>query len=93
MLPVITTLENSIRIIAISTIIMILFTLMLYEFGIYYTITASILGIIIGFKSIELMMKPSEEKAWSLFKITSPYLAIIFLALIFETMIKYFTTV
>ncbi len=93
MLPVITTLENSIRIIAISTIIMILFTLMLYEFGIYYTITASILGIIIGFKSIELVMKPSEERAWSLFKITSPYLAIIFLALIFETIIKYFITI
>jgi len=92
MLPVVTTLENSIRIIAISTIIMILFTLTLYEFGIYYTITASILGAIIGFKSIELMIKPSEEKAWGLFKITSPYLAIIFLALMFETIIRYFTT-
>ena len=52
------------------------------QIGIIYLIAAVISGAIVLIASIRLLIDPSQEKAWTLFKISSPYLAVLFLSLI-----------
>ena len=88
MLPIIVSLKTSIRLIALSSIILIIFSLMLYEIGIIYSIAAIISGAIVLFASIKLLLEPTQERAWTLFKISSPYLAILFIAMILDVIIN-----
>ena len=88
MLPIIVSLKTSIRLIALSSIILIIFSLMLYEIGIIYSIAAIISGAIVLFASIRLLLEPTKERAWTLFKISSPYLAILFIAMILDVIIN-----
>ena len=61
---------------------------MLYEIGIIYTIAAIISGAIVLLASIKLLLEPTQEKAWTLFKISSPYLAVLFIAMILDVIIN-----
>ena len=88
MLPVVMDLKTSIRLIALSSILLVVFSLLLYNIGTIYFVTAIISGIIVLVTSIQLVLNPTTQRAWKLFKITSPYLAIIFLAMIIESFIK-----
>ncbi len=83
MLPVVVDVKNAIRCIASSAIIMIGFNLLLpliypKYLSMIYIIPSVILDIIILYWSIKLLHKPEEKLSWRLFKITSPYLGIIF---------------
>jgi protoheme IX farnesyltransferase len=49
--------------------------------SIFYTLTAVVLGGVVLTYSARLAMTQSNKVAWTLFKLTSPYLAIIFLVL------------
>lgn len=49
--------------------------------SIFYTLTAIVLGGIILLYSAKLALTQSNKTAWTLFKLTSPYLTIIFLVL------------
>jgi len=49
--------------------------------SIVYVLTATILGGIVLLYSVRLALTQSNKTAWTLFKLTSPYLAIIFLVL------------
>lgn len=49
--------------------------------SIFYTLTALVLGGIVLLYSARLALTQSNRTAWTLFKLTSPYLAIIFLVL------------
>jgi protoheme IX farnesyltransferase len=49
--------------------------------GIFYTLTALVLGGVVLMYSAKLALTQSNKTAWTLFKLTSPYLAIIFLVL------------
>ena len=88
MVPVVIDLKTSIRLIALSSILLVVFSLLLYNIGTIYFVTAIISGIIVLVTSIQLVLNPTTQRAWKLFKITSPYLAIIFLAMIIESFIK-----
>ena len=88
MLPIIVSLKTSIRLIALSSIILIIFSLMIYQIGIIYLIAAVISGGIVLVASIRLLIDPSQEKAWTLFKISSPYLAVLFVAMILDVIIN-----
>ncbi|GIU70613.1 MAG: hypothetical protein KatS3mg003_0092 [Candidatus Nitrosocaldaceae archaeon] len=84
MLPVVMSEQASIRIIAIATLIMVIFSILPViwgYFGLVYLITAIVSGIIITIMSINLVIKPSESKSWQLFKFSSPYLTVIFIAM------------
>ena len=61
---------------------------MLYQIGTIYLITAIITGIIILFSSLKLLLEPTKERSWKLFKISSPYLAVLFLAMIIDVLIN-----
>ncbi|HAJ95967.1 MAG TPA: protoheme IX farnesyltransferase [Actinobacteria bacterium] len=55
-----------------------------YDLSPVYLAGSGILGLVIIVFSLQLMIKGSKKTAWLLFKLTSPYLAVIFILLIIE---------
>ena len=91
MLTVVTNEKLSIRYIAIASIITIIFTLALYfigVFGIIYLIFAGITGGIMLILNIWLLVSPTRKRAWTIFKYSSPYLYIIFMSMIIDSLIR-----
>jgi len=91
MLTVVTNEKLSIRYIAIASIITIIFTLALYfigVFGIIYLILAGTIGGIMLILNIWLLVSPTRKRAWTIFKYSSPYLYIIFMSMIIDSLIR-----
>ena len=83
MLPVVSSEERSVRVIAGTTLMMVIFSILpffLNQFGLIYVITASVFGITMVSLSIWLLIRPSERAAWTVFKFSSPYLTALFIA-------------
>lgn len=83
MLPVVSNERRSVRVIAITTLLMVIFSVVPFftnQFGLIYLTTATVFGIAMIALSIWLMIKPSENVSWILFKFSSPYLSAIFIA-------------
>jgi heme o synthase len=83
MLPVVYSEKKSVRIIAWTTLIMVVFSILpffLNQFGLIYLITACIFGVAMIALSIWLLIKPSEKASWIVFKFSSPYLTALFIA-------------
>lgn len=83
MLPSVIDVRNAIRCIASSAIIMIAFNMSLpiiypKYLNMIYIAPSAIMDVIILYLSIKLLYKPQEKTSWKLFKITSPYLGLIF---------------
>ncbi len=90
MLPVVVSEKYTIRIIAITTLIMVIFSILPViwnYFGIIYLIISIISGVIISVMSISLVIKPTLDKSWRLFKFSSPYLTLIFIAMVIDALI------
>jgi protoheme IX farnesyltransferase len=91
MLPVVSDEKKSVRIIAVTTLIMVLFSILPFSFnhfGQIYLVTASVSGAIIIALSVWLMLKPNERVSWIVFKFSSPYLATLFIALIMDSFFR-----
>jgi len=91
MLPVVSGEKKSVRIIAGTTLMMVLFSILPFfinHFGMIYLVTASISGVIMLALSIWLLLKPSERVSWIVFKVTSPYLATLFIAFIMDSLFR-----
>jgi heme o synthase len=87
MLPTIHTEKKSVRIIAGTTLIMVLFSILPFffkQFGLIYLITASIFGAAMIALSVWLLIKPSEKASWTVFKFSSPYLTALFVAFMID---------
>ena len=83
MLPVVYNEKKSVRVIAWTTLIMVVFSILpffLNQFGLIYLITACIFGVAMIALSIWLLIKPSEKASWIVFKFSSPYLTALFIA-------------
>jgi protoheme IX farnesyltransferase len=83
MLPVVSEEKRAVRIIAITTLIMVLFSILPFffnQFGHIYLITATIFGAIMLGLSLWLLLKPTETASWTVFKFSSPYLTAVFIA-------------
>ena len=82
MLPVVAGEKRSVQVIAGTTLLMVVFSIIpfLNQFGSIYFITAVSGGIIMIVTSLWLLVKPSEKASWLLFKISSPYLTALFVA-------------
>ncbi|HYZ49815.1 MAG TPA: protoheme IX farnesyltransferase, partial [Nitrososphaeraceae archaeon] len=83
MLPVVSTEERSVRVIAGTTLLMVLFSILpffLKQFGLIYVSTAAVFGVAMVCLSIWLLLRPSERAAWTVFKFSSPYLTALFIA-------------
>lgn len=95
--PMLTAVESektSVRVIAGTTLMMVLFSVfpffmtdsagkhLFHEVYLYSAIAS---GAIMVALSIWLLVKPSERASWTLFKFSSPYLAILFIALMVDS--------
>ncbi len=95
--PMLTAVESektSVRVIAGTTLMMVLFSIIPFFmigtsgkhlFHEVYLYTAIVSGAIMVALSIWLLVKPSEKASWTLFKFSSPYLAILFIALMIDS--------
>lgn len=87
MLPVIFTERISVRVIAGTTLMMVIFSILPFffkQFGLIYLVTASIFGAIMIALSVWLLTKPSEKASWTVFKFSSPYLTALFIAFMID---------
>lgn len=95
--PMLTAVESentSVRVIAGTTLMMVLFSVLPFFmtgtsgkhlFHEVYLYTAIVSGAIMVALSVWLLVKPSERASWTLFKFSSPYLAILFIALMIDS--------
>ena len=82
MLPVLIGMQKTSTYILINTLILLPYSLMLYAFGmgIVYTVIAAASGGLMLVYHYKLTKLPTSEFAWKAYKVTAPYLTIIFLA-------------
>jgi protoheme IX farnesyltransferase len=94
MLTVVQSEKTSSRIIAVSTVVMVLFSIAPFFIltetgekmvGDVYLWTAIASGALMIGISIWVIFKPVEKAAWTLFKFSSPYLAVLFIALMVDS--------
>ena len=88
MLPVVSSEITSVRIIAITTLMMVVFGVIPFffnQFGLIYLMTAAIFGVVMMILSLWLLIKPSEKASWLVFKFSSPYLAALFIAFMVDS--------
>jgi len=91
MLPVVSSEKLSVRIIAGTTLMMVVFSVLPFffnQFGMIYLVTASAFGITMIALSIWLLIKPSEKASWIVFKFSSPYLTALFIAFMVDAFFK-----
>ncbi len=87
MLPVIVGEKKTAQYIALNTFLLVPLSLALVPlsgFGIVYLAIASILGLGMIIVDLKLVFNPSKSQAWTAFKFSSPYLAIVFLAMVLD---------
>ncbi|MEM1937591.1 MAG: heme o synthase [Candidatus Caldarchaeum sp.] len=92
MLPVVASEATAIRCISSTTIISVIFTFLLYvlypeKYGLLYLTAAVLSGAVIAIPSLALIVKPSKKSAYTLFKLTSPQLFIIMMAVIVDNLV------
>lgn len=82
MLPVVIGMERTSKYILVNTILLIPFSLSLYAFGmgLVYEIIAAISGGLMLVYHYKLTKTPTSDFAWKAYKVTAPYLTIIFIA-------------
>ena len=91
MLPVVIGTEPALRIITLFSLVFLPFSLAIYfvgQFGIVYAVTASIGGVANLVGSVYVLYKPTETHAWRMFKISSPYLFLLFLGMIIDVALR-----
>lgn len=91
MLPVLIGNQKTSSYIFANTAILLPYTLSLYFFGlgILYTIVAAISGSLMLFYHYKLTKNPTPEFAWKAYKVTAPYLVVIFVGLALDALFYY----
>lgn len=82
MLPVVIGMHRTSKYILANTAILVPYSLMLYAFGMgmVYTVIAAVSGGLMLYYHYRLTREPTSDFAWKAYKVTAPYLTIIFLA-------------
>lgn len=91
MLPVVSSEKSSVRIIAGTTVMMVVFSILPFffnQFGYIYLITAGVFGAVMLALSAWLLVRPTERASWTVFKFTSPYLTALFIAFMVDAYFK-----
>ena len=91
MLPVLIGNEKTAGYIFLNTAILLPYSLSLYLFGlgVLYFITAAISGSLMLIYHYKLTKDPTPDFAWKAYKITAPYLVVIFISLAFDSLYYY----
>jgi protoheme IX farnesyltransferase len=91
MLPVVAGEKRSVQVIAGTTLLMVVFSIIpffLNQFGLIYFVTAISGGIIMIVASLWLLFRANEKTSWLLFKISSPYLTALFVAFMVDAIFQ-----
>ena len=86
MLPVVVGMQRTSRYILANTMILVPFSLSLYAFGmglVYSVIAAASGGLMLAYH-YKLTRDPTPDFAWRAYKVTAPYLTVIFLAVVLD---------
>ena len=88
MLPVLIGNEKTAKYIFINTAILLPFSLSLYAFGLglVYLIIAVVSGSLMLIYHYKLIKTPTPEFAWKAYKVTAPYLVVIFVAIAIDAL-------
>lgn len=91
MLPVLIGNEKTSVYIFANTAILLPYSLVLYLFGLglVYTIVAAISGSLMLVYHYKLTKNPTPDFAWRAYKVTAPYLVVIFVGLAFDSLFYY----
>ncbi len=87
MLPVVVGEKKTAQYIALNTFLLVPLSLALVPlsgFGIVYLAIAAILGLGMILVDLRLALNPTKAQAWTAFKFSSPYLAVVFLAMVLD---------
>jgi protoheme IX farnesyltransferase len=90
MLPAVVSLEKTTRCTMATVVLMYLLSVALYfvgAFGVIYLVTALAFGLFVTVSNFVLALHPSREKAWIMFKISSPYLFVLFVAMALDVLV------
>jgi protoheme IX farnesyltransferase len=90
MLPVVVGEKRAAQYIALNTFLLVPLSLVfvpLGMFGLAYLTIAGVLGLGLIFVDVKLAFNPTKSQAWTAFKFSSPYLAIVFLAMVIDSML------
>ena len=86
MLPVVVGEKKTAEYIALNTFLLVPISLALvpFGFGLLYLLIAALLGLGMILVDLKLVFNPSKSQAWTAFKFSSPYLAIVFLGMVLD---------
>jgi heme o synthase len=86
MLPVVLGERKTAQYIALNTFLLVPLSLIFvpFGFGMIYLVSAVVLGLGMIFLDLRLVANPTKSQAWTAFKFSSPYLAIVFLAMVLD---------
>ena len=92
MLPVVISERRSVQVIAITTIIMVFYSLVpafasQIGFHLVYLGVAGALGALMLAINVWLLLDPSPSRAWTVFKISSPYLFFVFIGIMIDVLV------
>lgn len=90
MLPVVVDMKSAVRLIVLSVILMFPLSLIpaFLGLGVLYLAVAVGFGLIILAGNIYTFYKPSMDHAWTMFKLSSPYLFLLFTAMVIDAIMK-----
>jgi protoheme IX farnesyltransferase len=87
MLPVVMEEKAALRCIVATVILMIPFSLAVYwegGFGWMYAVSALVLGTVVLLLNVHLFIRPTRGNAYRAFKVSSPYLFLLFLSMVID---------
>lgn len=92
MLPVIVSEKRAVQIIAITTIVMVVYSLIpaldsALDLHSVYLGVAGALGALMLVINVWLLKSPSADRAWTVFKISSPYLFFVFIGIVVDVLV------
>ena len=91
MLPVVVGPKTALRLIILFSLVMVPFSLALYflgYFGPIYGAVALVSSVANLLGSLWVLYKPTETNAWRMFKVSSPYLFLLFVAMIVDVSLR-----
>jgi protoheme IX farnesyltransferase len=90
MLPAVVSLEKTTRCTMITVVLMYVLSIALYfvgKFGPIYLTAAGIFGLVVTVSNFMLALHPSRERSWRMFKVSSPSLFVLFLAMAVDVLL------
>jgi heme o synthase len=92
MLPTVVSDRTAVRVIGLTSVAMIIYSLLPFVFpqldfhGVYLGF-AAVLGAVMLYMNYWLLKNPSPERAWTVFKFSSPYLFFMFIGIVIDSLV------